>query len=249
MNLRYLPVIEADGAYQMALDEAILRTIVNGNGENTLRFYRFKPSCVSIGYFQSANQEINMERCSAQEIACVRRITGGGAVFHDYHGEITYSIVLREEEFPYGIEEAYEEICTCLVKALACFGLKGEFSPINDVIVNGKKISGSAQTRKRGTILQHGTFMYSTDIKTLFSVLKVSSEKIRDKLIKSAEKRVTTLEEILGRKVGVQEVLKALEAGFSSKFNLKKGEISQYEKKILPDLKEKYASKEWLFKR
>lgn len=249
MNLRYLPVIEADGAYQMALDEAILRAIIDGYGENTLRFYRFKPSCVSIGYFQSAEQEIDMERCRTREISCVRRITGGGAVFHDYYGEITYSIVLKEEDFNYSVEKAYEEICSCLVNALSCFGLEGKFSPINDVVVHEKKISGSAQTRKRGVILQHGTFMHSTDIKTLFSVLKISSEKIRDKLIKSAEKRVTTLEEILGRKVNVQEVLKALETGFNSKFNLSKGEISQYVEKMLPDLKEKYASEEWIFKR
>jgi len=249
MKLRYIPVIEEDGAYQMSLDEAIMHSLIDGGGENTFRLYKFKPSCVSIGYFQSAEQEIDLDRCKKHRIECVRRITGGGAVFHDYTGEITYSIALNEKDFTYSIEESYEKICSCLVKALEYFGIEGKFSPINDVLINGKKISGSAQTRKKGVILQHGTFMYSTNLKTLFSVLKISDEKLRDKMLKNAEERVITLEKALNRKVSEKEVVKALEFGFSSKFDLEKGEINNHEKELLSKLLEKYNSKEWLFMR
>jgi len=249
MKLRYIPVIERDGAYQMSLDEAIMLSLIDEKGENTFRLYRFKPSCVSIGYFQSAEQEIDLKRCKEYRIECVRRITGGGAVFHDYTGEITYSIILKEEDFGHSIEKSYEEICFCLVKSLEYFGIEGRFSPINDVLINGKKISGSAQTRKKGVILQHGTFMYSTSLKTLFSVLKISDEKIRDKMLKNAEERVITLEKALNRKISEKEVIKALEFGFSSKFDLEKGVINNHEKELLSKLQEKYASKEWLFVR
>lgn len=249
MKLRYIPGIEEDGAYQMSLDETIMRSLIDGKGENTFRLYRFKPSCVSIGYFQSVEQEIDLKRCKEHEIGCVRRITGGGAVFHDYTGEITYSIILKEKDFRFNIEKSYEELCSCLIKALEYFGIRGRFSPINDVLIDGKKISGSAQTRKKGVILQHGTFMYSTNLKTLFSVLKISDEKIRDKMLKSAEERVITLEKALNRKVSEKEVIKSLEFGFSSKFDLEKGVITSYEKELLFELQKKYASKEWLFMR
>ncbi|MEA1993211.1 MAG: biotin/lipoate A/B protein ligase family protein [Euryarchaeota archaeon] len=249
MNLRYISVLEGDGAYQMAVDEAIMHSVSKGKGENTFRLYRFKPSCISIGYFQSADQEVDLGRCREHGIECVRRITGGGAVFHDYMGEITYSIVLKEENFRYGVEESYEKICSCLVKALEYFGLKGRFSPINDVLAEGKKISGSAQTRKKGVILQHGTFMYATDLAVLFSVLKISNEKIRDKMLENAEQRVITLKKALNRKASEKEVIKALEAGFASQFDLEKGVINEYEKTLLPELQKKYASEEWLFRR
>jgi len=249
MKLRYIPLIEGDGAYQMALDETIMRALIDGKGENTFRLYKFKPSCVSIGYFQSAEQEIDLKRCEEYRVECVRRITGGGAVFHDYTGEITYSVILREEDFRYSIEESYRVICSCLVKTLEYFGVKGSFSPINDVLAEGKKISGSAQTRKKGVILQHGTFMYSTDLKTLFSVLKISDEKLRDKMLKKAEERVVTLEKLLETEIDDKEVIKALESGFSSLFDLERGEINEYEKELLPELRKKYKSKDWLFMR
>lgn len=249
MNLRYIPVLEGDGAYQMAVDEAIMHSVSEDKGENTFRLYRFKPSCISIGYFQSTEQEVDLDRCREHSIECVRRITGGGAVFHDYTGEITYSIVLREEDFRYSIEASYEKICSCLVKTLEYFGLEGEFSPINDVLAGGKKISGSAQTRKNGVILQHGTFMYATDLAVLFSVLKIPTEKIRDKLLESAEERVITLKKALNRKIDVESVIKALEAGFSTRFVLEQGSINEYEQSLLPDLQKKYMSDEWIFRR
>jgi lipoate-protein ligase A len=170
-------------------------------------------------------------------------------VFHDYTGEITYSIVMREADFRYGIEESYEKICSCLVKTLEYFDIDGRFSPINDVLAEGKKISGSAQTRRNGVILQHGTFMYATDLAVLFSVLKIPNEKVRDKMLKKVEERVVTLEQALNRKIGKEDIIKALEDGFSSRFDLIKGKITAHERELLPELRRKYASRDWLFKR
>ncbi len=94
---------------------------------------------------------------------------------------------------PDDIIKSYELICGGIVDALRVLGMpKAVFRPVNDIDVNGKKISGNAQTRRWGVVVQHGTVLVDTDIRTMFTVLKVSKEKISDKLIKSVEERVTT---------------------------------------------------------
>ncbi len=184
--------LEENGAYfNMAIDQAIMEEVKLGKSDPTIRFYRWKPSAVSIGRFQSMDDEVNVKRCTDLGISCVRRITGGGAVYHDYNGEITYSIIGSEEYFPKGIRESYALICGWIVDAMANIGIKAEFAPINDIVVDGKKISGNAQTRRDGILLQHGTVLYKLGISTMFEVLKISKEKISDKLIKNVEERVT----------------------------------------------------------
>jgi lipoate-protein ligase A len=124
-------------------------------------------------------------------VDCIKRWTGGGAVYHDFEGEITYSVIAPAKLFPKNIIESYGLICRWLVKGLTSLGIEAEFKPVNDILVKGKKISGSAQTRRGGILLQHGTLLYGLDLKTMFSVLNVSRQKITDKMIKSVEKRVT----------------------------------------------------------
>ncbi|MHC1604636.1 MAG: lipoate--protein ligase family protein [Candidatus Methanofastidiosia archaeon] len=201
----------------MALDEALLEARIDGKIEDTLRFYRFKPSAISIGYFQSLRKEINIEKCKEHGVDVVRRITGGGAVFHDTFGEITYSIVIDAKSVPTNISESFGFICKGLVESLDVLGIRAEFHEINDVLVGERKISGSAQTRRKGMILQHGTLLYRTDIEKMFEVLNVSEEKISDKFIQSVNKRVTTIEREIG-KIDDEKVLSALEAGFSRVF-------------------------------
>jgi lipoate-protein ligase A len=179
--------------FNMAIDHAIMDGIISGNSDPTIRFYKWRPCTVSIGRFQSMKEEVDVERCDALGISYVRRATGGGAVYHDYGGEITYSIIAKEEHFPKGIRESYGFVCGSIIKGLENIGIRAEFAPINDIVVDGKKISGNAQTRRGGVLLQHGTVLYDLDIKTMFSVLKISKEKISDKLIKSVEERVTSV--------------------------------------------------------
>ncbi|MFA4907257.1 MAG: biotin/lipoate A/B protein ligase family protein [archaeon] len=196
----------------MALDEACLDEIASGNSPPTIRFYRWKPSAVSIGYFQSIESEVNLDECAKNGIDVVRRQTGGGAVFHDYENEITYSIIAPEKMFPKGITESYREICGFIVSGLEILGLHAEFKPINDVLVNGKKVSGNAQTRRKGVLLQHGTILYGLDLDRMFSVLRVGSEKISDKAIQSVRDRVTSIRDECNSSYG--ECLSAIESSF-----------------------------------
>lgn len=175
----------------MAIDEAVIEGIRNGSSPPTIRFFAWEPCAVSIGYFQAIRDEVNLETCRELGIDCIRRWTGDGAVYHDHLGEITYSVIAPANMFPKNIIESYRLICGWLVKALGSLGIEAEFRPVNDILVGNRKISGSAQTRRGGVLLQHGTLLY--DLETMFSVLNVSRQKISDKMIQSAKERVTCI--------------------------------------------------------
>ncbi|MHA1930078.1 MAG: lipoate--protein ligase family protein [Candidatus Thorarchaeota archaeon] len=234
----------------MAIDEAIMLSMKAGESPPTFRLYRWNPSAVSIGTFQSMKDEVDLDYCKTTNIDTIRRITGGGAVFHDYEGEITYSIIVpKGHRFaPVDIIDSYKIICSGIVNAMGTLGIQAEFKPINDVIVNDKKVSGNAQTRRHSCVLQHGTILLGLDVTTMFSILKVPEEKISDKMIEGVKDRVTSLTEILDREVHFEELRDALYDGFceSLEIFLEPGELSMKENEDVEILMEtKYSSDEW----
>ncbi|MBS7639064.1 lipoate--protein ligase family protein [Candidatus Bathyarchaeota archaeon] len=238
----------------MALDEAIVIARSKNLVPNTLRFFRWEPSAVSIGYFQSMEEEVDVEACNRLGIDYVRRRTGGGAVYHDRDGELTYSIVISENHplISRDFQKTYEILCSGLVRGLRLLGIPAEFKPINDIVIGGKKISGNAQTRGMGIVHQHGTILRDVNPKLMFTVLKVPSEKIRDKMIKSVEERVTSIKSYLGREVTFEELKNALISGFEEALNIElvPGEITDFEERMAMKLKmEKYSTREWNFRR
>lgn len=250
---RLLKTWAGSAYWNMAVDEALLKARAQGKSPCTLRLFTWSPSAVSIGFFQSLRHEVDLEECRRLGVDVVRRITGGGAVYHDSRGEITYSVVLLEEDLrrlglSTSIQSSYEALCRGLVEGLRLLGINAEFKPINDIVVSGRKISGSAQTRRAGAILQHGTLLLKSDIGIMFRVLKVSKEKLSDKAIKAAEERVTNIFKELGREAGFGEVVEALVKGFERALGIKlvEGELSQFEASLAEELKLKYASREWL---
>jgi lipoate---protein ligase len=244
---RIIPLAGNSAAMNMALDEAVLESVAAG-GKPTLRFYTWNPSAVSIGTFQSMCDEVDVEKCRATGVDIVRRRTGGGAVYHDTQGEITYSVVAKEGLFPHGITESYHVICGWIVDSLKQLGIESSFKPINDIIAGGKKISGNAQTRRQGVLLQHGTILYDVDVDTMFSLLKVPDEKIRDKIIATVKERVTRVLDFTD--VSRDSVVKNLMDGFTAG---KQFEISTYTEKEWTRARELadtfYNSSEWNFKR
>ncbi len=251
---RLLDFQRNSAAMNMAVDEAMLICRSKGEAPNTIRFYAWSPSAVSIGFFQSLRAEVDLEACKNEGIDVVRRITGGGAVFHDSQGEVTYSLVASEEEHvvPKDILHSYQVICSGIVKGLELLGVAASFQPINDIVVASKKISGNAQTRRLGVVLQHGTVLVDADLDKMFRLLKVSDAKIRDKMIASAEKRVTTLTRELSRKPQPRDVVEALRRGFeqSLKITLARGELTKEESTIAEQLsKERYSNPEWINRR
>jgi lipoate-protein ligase A len=242
-----------DAQTQMAIDEAIAYARTRNETPNTIRLYRWNPSAVSIGYFQNIEKEVNLEVCKEQGVDVIRRITGGGAVFHDYNGEITYSLVAPNDDpkIPSDIMESYRLICGAIVNGLATIGVDSEFKPVNDIIAGGRKISGNAQTRRHGVVLQHGTVLVDSDIRKMFQVLRVSDAKISDKMIQAVEDRVTNIRKYLKRNVSFDEIRVALISGFEETFDIEMevGELTDYENELVDDYRKRYSSREWVYKR
>jgi lipoate-protein ligase A len=242
-----------DAPTQMAIDEAIAYARIRDETPNTIRLYRWNPSAVSIGYFQSIEKEVNLDVCKEQGVDVIRRITGGGAVFHDYNGEITYSLVAPNDDpkIPADIMESYRLICGAIVKGLVTIGVESEFKPINDIIAGGRKISGNAQTRRHGVVLQHGTVLVDSDIRKMFQVLRISDAKISDKMIEAVEDRVTNIRRYLDRDVSFDEMRAALITGFEETFNVElvAGELTDYENELVDEYRKRYSSREWVYKR
>lgn len=254
---RIIPLQTHDAFTNMALDEACSEAIAAGLVEPTIRFYRWQPSAVSIGYFQSLQQEVATEKCQQAGVDIVRRRTGGGAVFHDHEGEITYSVIAPEKLFPKGITESYHEICGWIVDSLALLNVPAEFKPINDIVlapgaldphgnsVENKKISGNAQTRRNGILLQHGTILYQVDVRKMFSLLKVGQEKIADKMIAAVEERVSAIK-LLKPEITLVQVYEALLKGFTTSKKHHMGEWAPQEIARAQDLvKNRYSTPEW----
>ncbi len=229
----------------MALDEACAHALARNEVKPTIRFYRWKPSAVSIGYFQSLEQEVDVNECEKQGIDIVRRRTGGGAVYHDYDGEITYSVIAPESMFPANIVESYKHVAGWIISGLAKLNVNAEFVPINDLVVSGKKISGNAQTRRNKILQMHGTILCDVDVDKMFSLLRVPDEKMKGKIISAVKERVTSL-----KQHGAEDYMKiydALREGFldRKKYSDEKWTRGEMENaRILAD--EKYGSQKWV---
>jgi len=225
------------GAWNMALDETLLTNLVDHDNP-ILRLYGWQPPCVSIGYFQSMEEEVDVLKCSNMGVDVVRRITGGGAVLHEF--ELTYTYITKN--YPANILESYQLICEPVVLCLDRLGYSAKYVPLNDIVVDNKKVSGNAQTRKNNTLLQHGTILLSVDVEKMFSMLKVPSEKIKDKMINDVKDRVS------GINKSFEEVAHNLKESFAEKFGAQiiTDTLSSNEKKDTEKLViEKYSSKQW----
>lgn len=247
-KIRLLLTDHKAGSWNMAVDEAVLESVASGKELPTLRLYGWTPASITIGYFQSLHEEVDAKVCEENGVPIIRRITGGGAVYHDK--EITYSLIIPESHglVVKDILASYKQISQGVIEGLKEFGLNTQFVPLNDLIINERKISGNAQTRKQKMILQHGTVLLDVDVRKMFSLLKVSDEKIRDKLITNVEERVTSIKQQLGRELSFTEVQNALIKGFSKALNVELviSILSFEEQKRAREIEqEKYANYLW----
>jgi lipoate-protein ligase A len=255
---RLLKLETRNAFMNMAIDEAVLRVRIARMVPNTLRFYRWKPSAVSIGRFQRVSDEVHVENCRRQGVDIVRRITGGGAVYHDYAGEITYSVVVSEKDVgSKDVISAYNLICRGLIEAAKILGVNADFNPGNpkhcpNITIDKRKFSGSAQFHRKGVLLQHGTFLVQTELEKMFTFLKGPWAKSLEDVLRVARKRLTSIEQELQSTVSNEEVYEALVRGFQETFKTEfiEGDLADYEIGLAEELyREKYATDYWNSKR
>lgn len=196
----------------LAFEEALARARGAGLVPDTLRVWR-NARAVVIGYFQLAREEVDLEEVGRAGAAVVRRFTGGGAVYHDL-GNVNYTVAVGLEGVGDPVEYAYSHLVKGLVNALELLGLKASLENVNDVVAEGRKVSGTAASFRWGSCFVHGTLLVDADLDTLSRLLKPPPEKLRAKGISGVKHRVANASELLGRRLSYWEVVKALVEGF-----------------------------------
>ncbi|KNH23959.1 MAG: biotin/lipoate A/B protein ligase family protein [Priestia megaterium] len=261
--------------YNMALDEALLEWHSKGEIPPTIRFYGWDPPTLSIGYFQKAEKEINFDKVKELGLGFVRRPTGGRGVLHDE--ELTYSVIVSEEypNMPKTVTEAYRVISEGLLEGFRSLGLEAYFAiprseeeknslknPRSSVcfdapswyelVVEGRKIAGSAQTRQKGVILQHGSILLEIDEDKLFSVFNYPNDRVKERMQRAFRSKAVAINAIAGRKISIEEAKEAFYKGFASALDidLEPYTLSEEEEAYVEELERtKYGSDEWNFKR
>jgi lipoyl(octanoyl) transferase len=225
------------GAWNMAIDEAIMEAVAEERVPPTLRFYQWEPACLSLGKRQPLDG-VDLRRCAQDGVDVVRRPTGGWAILHT--GELTYSVAALDTD-PRAtgpILDAYRRLSAGLVEGLRRLGAPARMNPVNpygvhnasaacfevpsayEIVVGEQKLIGSAQTRPRGRVLQHGSLPLHGDIALVADYLAFEREEERAQLRAHLTERATTLGAALGRSVTFAEAAEALRAGFADALNL-----------------------------
>ena len=227
-----------DPAMNLAIEEAILRCLLEYDSHNTLHLWQNPPSVIT-GYFQNPKFEVNIAICKKMGINIVRRISGGGAVYHDY-GNLNYSVFIHTSSLKAhmeDVEKSYSLFCGGVIEGLKTLGIKA-YNRKGDIMIGGKKVSGSAQHRLYDTILHHGTLMVDVNLDMLGQTLGVSNP----------ERSLINLCDVLPNKIPLNKIKRAIKVGFEKIFNmkLKKGTLSPKERQIAERLwKVKYSKRSW----
>ncbi len=186
---RIIPEQPLDAALNAALDE-----VLSDAGSPCLRFWRWAEPAVVIGRCQSVENEVDREAMADAGVSLVRRLTGGGAMFVQPHGTITYSLVLPEDAVAgLTIRQSYEVCDAWVVRGLRELGIDAHHVPVNDIACGDGKIGGAAQSRRRGTVLHHTTIAYALDSDEMARVLRIGRAKPRANAVASAAKVVSPL--------------------------------------------------------
>lgn len=256
----------AHGAWNMAVDEAILEAVGRGEVPPTLRLYAWTPPCLSLGYAQPW-EEVDLANLEREGWEVVRRPTGGRAILHT--DELTYAVIgpLTEPRLAGSVLESYQRLAQALVEALHLLGLPAQITDksnaqapnsnpvcfevpaVHEITVAGKKIIGSAQARRREGVLQHGSLPLYGDLTRIIRALRFPDELARQAAAERLRQRAMTLEEALGHRVEWEEAAKAFRQAFERVLALElrpAGLTSAEAHRAEALMSEKYAHPSWL---
>jgi lipoyl(octanoyl) transferase len=254
---RLLETGDNDCFSNMAIDEALLQDFTACCSIPVLRIYRWNPAALSIGFSQNPIQDLDLSACKRRNISFVRRMTGGGVIFHD--DELTYSIVCSENDLAGRCfaKQTYMLLCSFIIKAYRSMGLDAGFALTGkrppeagwacfkqmeryDIVVNGKKIGGNAQKRKKGLIFQHGSIPLGPGVDKVLEFLQDKTDFISEK--------ACSLSYAMGKDISYENLKKILVDSFEKSFHIRLSEsnLSSTERLSAEHLlKFKYNTKEW----
>lgn len=262
-------------SYNMALDEALLDWHSEGLLPPIVRFYGWTPATLSIGYFQNVKKEINMEEVKKHNLGFVRRPTGGRGVLHEH--ELTYSIIVSEEypNMPATVTEAYRVLSEGLLIGFQKLGLDAYFSVPDtaekksdlknpksavcfdapswyELVVEGKKVAGSAQTRQKGVILQHGAILLDLDEDKLVSLFNYPSEEVKARVRRGLPEKAVAINRIRKTPATIEECIEAFKSGFAEGLdvNLEPYSLTNEQTEYVKELEtRRYAHDDWTYRK
>lgn len=233
-KFKFLTHENRDAYFNIASEEYLLK-----HTDGYYFYLWINDPAVIVGVNQNAIEEVNLTFTESENVKVVRRLTGGGTVYHD-GGNLCYTVIA-----PYDSEmDNYRAFTAPVIGYLNSLGVKAEFSGRNDIVVDGQKISGNAQTVYKDRIMHHGTILFDTDFTFLTKALKPSKLKIESKGIKSIRARVTNVKEHIKNPITMQEFKDGLSAVFK-----KDCDVYEFSEKDLEQINklidEKYSRYEW----
>ncbi len=231
----------------LAIEEFILRDLLLED-EPYLLFYINDPSII-VGKHQNTIEEINTEYVEKNHIKVVRRLSGGGAVYHDA-GNLNFSFITKDDGSSFS---NYQKFLNPVIKALKEMGVNAELKGRNDMVVEGKKVNGNAQFSTNGKMFTHGTLLFDSNIDEVVNSLKVRKDKIESKGIKSIRSRVANISDFMNPKISIEKFREKVLLSIFEADSLK--QVNEYRlteadwEKIKEISKERYANWDWNYGR
>lgn len=233
-----------DPTINLALEEYCVRNL-NFENQNYLLFYINEPSII-IGKHQNTIEEINSEYVKTKNIHVVRRVSGGGTVYHD-HGNLNFSFMTKYDASSL---HNFKKFTQPVIDTLQEMGVNAELSGRNDIVVDGRKISGNAQFSNTKSMLSHGTLLFKSAIEDVVEALNVKLDKIESKGIKSVRSRVANITEFLAEVITIEEFKERLIKKIFENEESSVHELNEEEwEKVYKLSEEKYRNWDWNYGR
>lgn len=243
--MKFIENTSIDPHYNLAFEEYVFKNL--NSDDDYVLLWRNGPAII-VGKNQNTVEEINMDFVKENNIQVVRRVTGGGAVYHDL-GNLNFSFIAKADS---NEKIDFKTYNVPIIKALEKLGVKCDLSGRNDLVIDGKKFSGIAQSISKGRVLNHGTLLFDSELDVLSKALNVKRDKIESKGIKSVSSRVTNIKAYVKEDVDVLEFKELLLKNIFEYFNepIEVYELSDEDKNNVQKMvDERYGTWEWNFGR
>jgi lipoate---protein ligase len=246
LDWKLIPGAPTQPLLNMALDEVLAEQVGQGERSPTLRIWGWSRPCIVLGRFQSVRNEVDEEAAARNDVQIVRRISGGGAMFIEPEGAITWSIYAPQDLVKgMTFAQSYAHCDAWVVAALRDLGIDAWYEPLNDITSAGGKIGGAAQSRRSGAVLHHTTMAYDMNMPLMTSVLRIGREKLSDKGVQSADRRVGPLRQqtALSRQTIINHMVDYFAAAFGlQEDTLRSEEIAEAETRV----RDRFGTEAWI---